>query len=133
MAKSGTTWQPGQSGNPNGRPKKERALTAILERAGGHTTDVGGKRVSGRQLIARMLWEAVTTGKVTFPNKHFLAIDDVDDWAGIVKFIYQHIDGPPKSKIEVDAPQLEPLSEVLKRAIAQVYEDDEIPRARRDD
>lgn len=31
MARTETSWRPGTSGNPAGRPKKERALTHILE------------------------------------------------------------------------------------------------------
>ena len=34
------TFKPGQSGNPNGRPPKSRALTALLEKAGGRKISV---------------------------------------------------------------------------------------------
>src|SRR6267143_6322056 len=31
MAKSGTTWQPGKSGNPRGRPVRGNTITDLLE------------------------------------------------------------------------------------------------------
>ena len=38
-------FQKGQTGNPNGRPPKSRALTEILEAAGGKTIEYQGKSV----------------------------------------------------------------------------------------
>jgi hypothetical protein len=93
-------WKPGQSGNPNGRPKKDRALTEILKRAGSHTVEVDGKNISGRQLLARMTWEGLTTGSVTFPDGKTLQLSPAD-WKDLLKWIYTHIDGPPKSEMDI--------------------------------
>lgn len=88
-------WQKGQSGNPSGRKPKGRALTEILERAGAATVEIDGKKISGKRAVAQMLWEVATTGKATFPSGVVLQVAP-QDWLAIVKFLYQHIDGPPK-------------------------------------
>jgi hypothetical protein len=78
---------------------KARALTTILEQAGSKTVDVDGKRVSGKKLLGRMLWDIATTGRTTMPDGSTLLLAP-EDWVGLVKWIYQHIDGPPKSELE---------------------------------
>jgi len=90
----------GVSGNPKGRPPKNRALTEILERAGAVQVDISGKKVSGKKLLASMLWEAATTGKVTLPDETTLACD-FDQWLGVAKFIYMQTDGPPKQAVDL--------------------------------
>lgn len=93
-------WKPGQSGNPKGRPKKNRALTEILARAGSKTAeDCDGKRRSGKRIVARLLWQAATTGVVQFPDSKETMALSLSDWLGIVKFLYGHIDGPPKQAL----------------------------------
>ena len=101
MARQGT-WPKGQSGNPKGRPKKNRALTEILERAGSKIVEYDGKRVSGKRLIARLLWQAATTGECKLPDGESLIVKDFSDWLGVVKFLYAQIDGLPKQDIGLD-------------------------------
>ena len=86
--------------NRNGRPKKDRALTAILERAGSKTVEMDGKSVSGRRLMALQVWEGITTGEVSFPNGKKLQLSP-QDWKDFVKWAYAHIDGPPKSEVDI--------------------------------
>ncbi len=93
-------FQKGQSGNPNGRPPKSRALTEILERGGSKTVEIDGKHVSGKRLVSMYIWELATTGKVQFEGRE-LRVSSVREWADIVKWIYSHIDGPPKGEIDI--------------------------------
>lgn len=94
-------FEKGKSGNPNGRPLKKRTLTTILERAGNAKREVDGQPVAAKKLLGDLLWEAATTGKVTFPGTTEPKVLDQQEWVGVVKFIYQHIDGPPKAELDV--------------------------------
>lgn len=91
-------WKPGVSGNPKGRPKKVRTLTAILEKAGGKKLENTSK--THKQLAAELLWTAAATGRVTFPDGSGLQLE-AKDWLDVVEFLYKHIDGPPLSQVDV--------------------------------
>ena len=94
-------YQKGQSGNPNGRPPKSRALTEILSKAGAKsTTDASGMKMSGRRLLARLLWEGITSSSVTFPNGVKFDLSP-SDWLALTQFLYRHIDGPPPQALDV--------------------------------
>lgn len=89
-------WTKGQSGNPKGRPPKERALTAMLERAAGRR--LPGEGVVPRQETARLVWQALATGKMTFERggddeKVTLRLGP-DEWIRLLAWTYEHIDGP---------------------------------------
>lgn len=47
-----------------------------------------------------MVWDVATTGKAELPDGMQLLVAP-QDWFGIVKFIYAHIDGAPKSELDV--------------------------------
>lgn len=91
----------GQSGNSKGRPPKVRALTATLEAAGSQTLEIDGQRLSGKRLVARLVWELVTTGRVKLPDGSEL-LADTDAWLQAVKWLYTQVDGPPKTEIGID-------------------------------
>ena len=93
-------FQPGQSGNPKGRPKKDRALTNLLEKAGGTMVEIDGERISGRRLLARQVWEGITTGTVHFPGGKMLILGP-QDWKDFVKWTYTHLDGPPVQGVDL--------------------------------
>lgn len=90
----------GVSNNPKGRPPKNRALTEILEKAGATQIDINGQKVSRKRLLASLLWEAATTGKITFEPER-VEVCDVDQWIGIAKFIYTQVDGAPRQNVEL--------------------------------
>lgn len=96
--RSGKGWMPGQSGNPKGGKPKNRALTEILRNKGDDFREVDGKRVRGNQIVARLIWESATTGRVVFPDGRELALD-ADQWLGVIKFVYGQIDGPPRQEV----------------------------------
>ncbi len=97
----GRPWRPGQSGNPNGRPLKNRALTDILGKTGSKTVlDCDGKRRAGKRVLARLVWEIALQGETTMPDGQSLKVSP-SDWIGIVKWIYAQIDGPPRSELDV--------------------------------
>ena len=99
MPRSSTTWKKGQSGNPNGRPK--RALAEILRKKGAGWMEYDGKRISRKHLVAQLLWQGAATGWVEFPDGHKIGAE-FSDWMQLVKFIYTHIDGPAKQDIGVE-------------------------------
>lgn len=101
-------WVKGQSGNPSGRPVKNRALTGILERAGSKTVEVNGKRVSGKRFMAQALFEVATTGQTVLANGREI-VAGPQAWLEIVKFIYSQVDGPPPKDVNLGGQADNPL------------------------
>ncbi len=116
-------YKKGETGNPKGRPPKKRTLTDILEKVGNQKREVGGTPFAQKHLLATLLWEAATTGQITFPDG-FVRTLDVQDWTGVMKFIYQHIDGPPKTEMEVTGANGGPIEMALVKGYATVSPDD---------
>ena len=81
----------GQSGNPNGRPRKGQTmtdeLTALLNKT------VWPFEKSGRELVAlRLFWLAVGTGDIK-----------------AVQYIYDRMDGKPSQAVELSGDERRPL------------------------
>ncbi len=75
------SWKPGQSGNPNGRPPKDRSISEILEKYGDIEDDEG---LTKKEKLIKMMWE--------------LAIQDKDMPAA--KYILDRILGKPTETIK---------------------------------
>jgi hypothetical protein len=119
-------FQKGVSGNPKGRPPKERALTTLLENAGAQKIELpDGTKVEGRKFLADMLWNAAATGRVEFSNgrSDLLA---ADDWFSIVTFIYKHVDGAPVRNLDVTSTG-EPITLNIMGVIPDADESDNQP------
>jgi len=74
-----------------------------LETAGSRAReDVDGKRRSGKRIIARALWEIASTGRTSLPREDGGVEIKVEGaaWFDVVKWLYQHIDGPPNLRVE---------------------------------
>ena len=106
-------WVKGQSGNPNGRPKKGKTLTDILEKHGKKCVDDGaGKNRARKELLAEMLWKQ--------------AIEEKDITAA--KYIFDRIDGRPVETIKQTNIYQDdnPVYDMLKQ-IVEGGEDEETP------
>jgi hypothetical protein len=89
----------GESGNLSGRPPKRKARTDILQTALSKTIETKDGKVGGKRLLASLVTEAVTTGKVTFPGDELPSVIGVKDWTEFVKWIYERIDGKPAQPV----------------------------------
>ncbi len=75
-------------------------MTEILERAGSRTIEYKGQRISGKRLVALLLWQIGTMGKADMPDGTVLSVS-ASDWFDVVKFLYIQIDGSAKQEMDV--------------------------------
>ena len=74
-------WKKGESGNPNGRPRKNRALSDLLRTVGGKKPD--GKDQPNKRLLAETLWTMAVGGDVA-----------------AARLIYEYVDGKPPQRVQ---------------------------------
>ncbi len=116
-------FQKGKSGNPGGRPKKDREFTELLERRGAQTLEVDGKRVASKRLLVDMVWDAILTGAIKFTDGSELKMKPLY-WIETVKWLYAQIDGPPKQNIELSGSEDSPVRVSHGLDVAQLTDDE---------
>jgi len=113
-------FQPGQSGNPGGRPPKSRALSDLLQTALSKTIETPEGKVAGKRILASLVVQAITTGKVKFPGEEQSSTLGVKDWMEFVKWAYQYLE-PPTQKNELSG---EIQTDVVLKVVKGVSVDD---------
>ncbi len=88
-------WKAGQSGNPKGRPPRNRALTEILRLQGKEAIEVNGTMISAQEIVAKALWHLAAHGEVWLSGRR-LSAESVSEWVNVVKWLYTYIE-PPKN------------------------------------
>ena len=86
-------WEPGESGNPNGRPPNSRALSAILRSRGSEPFVIGEDGLTRQEAIAEAIWKLVLTGEV-YLSGTLIRVKDVNEWLQVVKWVYSTVDLP---------------------------------------
>jgi hypothetical protein len=100
-----TQWEKGQSGNPKGRPKKQRALTRVLQLELSRRYQMAdGTFVEGKRYIARIIRQALSNGIIELANGAVITLA-ADDIIKLLQWSYQHIDGAPIQEIDVSNDQ----------------------------
>lgn len=109
-------WRPGNSGNPKGRPPKNRVLTRILEEVTDETINIGGEELTAKEAIGRLVTQFMLRGEVMLGGKLMEAT--VSEWLAMIRWFYTHVDGAaPKTGDMGETP------EVVVRVV-RVDEDD---------
>lgn len=92
--------KPGQTNNPNGRPKKGRALAELLQIS--LEEKVNG--IEAKVAIIQRAVSALTTGYLEFttPRGTRKQKVSVKEWIELYKFSLSHLDGPAKIEIEMN-------------------------------
>ena len=78
-------WEKGQSGNPNGRPKKEYCLTDILKEQGNTDIETPEGTKTRKQAISEKLWAMAQAGDIT-----------------AIKYLMDRVDGRPLQTIQAN-------------------------------
>lgn len=104
-----TKYQPGQSGNPRGRPPRKRAWAELIRKFGkGKVKLADGTEVHAQELIAQLTINALVTGRIVFPqldgqdftDVHRTLVLDANDWMRLMKETREHLE--PAARQEFD-------------------------------
>lgn len=89
---------------------KDRTWTKLLQAAGSRAVNHPKFEVSltRRKLIAEMVLSGIVDGKIFFLDGREEQIGS-NEWIGLVKWLYNHIDGPAPQQVQVSTPEGESL------------------------
>lgn len=91
-----------ERGNTASKGRPRRALSEILAARGQElkqrATTVGTMDVTDQQFIADKVWHLATEGWVDLDGTIY-RIRSVKEWLGVIKFLYEQIDGKPIHEI----------------------------------
>lgn len=97
MPREDGQWKSGQSGNPNGRPRKGNTLNEILEKDGKRLIDDDdGKRRSRLKVLSRRLWDLALSKDIT-----------------AIKYVCDRLGGRPTEQIKVTDDEGSPVGIVF--------------------
>ena len=99
-------WSKGQSGNPNGRPPKSRALAELLSKASlkrypNTQPDGTTKMEQARKIFAEHVWKALVTGQIIFDEENKIELIG-RDYIALAQMVIVHLDGPAPTDIDVN-------------------------------
>lgn len=84
---------------------QKRVLTALLEQAGRRTVPIakeGLKKRARNKVLADLVWEVITQGRCEMPDGTIFEVSS-REWVDMVRWIYNHTDGPPKTELDVSS------------------------------
>jgi hypothetical protein len=91
----GSRFKKGESGNPAGRPPKERAMTLILETEASKEMIYKGEELPKKVIVARIALDLLTKGRAELADGTVYEMG-ARDWGDMLRWFYNHVDGPPK-------------------------------------
>ncbi len=100
-------WQPGQSGNPKGRPKKGRTFTDALEAKGTPAE------------LAELAWKATLNGE---PWAIQMIFNRLEPQTTQLKLTHEKSDGPTIDYSRLTDSEIEQLESLLERATGAIAE-----------
>jgi predicted ABC-class ATPase len=118
MARASTSYKPGQSGNPKGRPKKGETFREVLEKIleERQSVEISGKarRPTKKEILARVLVEQALGGNPAF-----------------MKQLLDRLVGLPLQQIDLDAMLQTPqdINIIIPSGVSVGDSDDEDPQA----
>jgi hypothetical protein len=102
-------FKPGQSGNPKGRPTKDRTIAAKLRELGEQQITLPDGTLKARQeLLAENVWSLLLTGRAKLlpsgngkgKRSSYITLDR-GEWVSLLKFLATHVDGPARLDVDV--------------------------------
>ena len=98
MAENQTSFKPGKSGNPNGRPKKGNSWKDVLSEAMEKEHTIGGEKKTLKQIIGDVLSKKATKGDLK-----------------AIEMIMDRLDGKPTQHqvVDVNKEKMDELKDML--------------------